>query len=472
MARLREAVCMLAIGLGAAGALQAQQGSDLSGFWTGTLDVQGTQLRLSFDVTNTESGLQTVLTSIDQGNAEIPVATTTLEDGVVTFDIPAIAGTYHGELSQDGQRMEGTWSQGGASFPLVLIRSEEGPEPPARPQHPTEPLPYHVEEISFENPAGSHSLAGTFTRPDAAGTFPAVVLISGSGPQDRDETLVGHKPFLVVSDHLTRQGIAVLRFDDRGVAGSTGDFESATSEDFATDVEAALRYLGTRGDVVADQIGLVGHSEGGLIAPIVAARNAEVAFIVMLAGPGVSGAEILRAQQAAISRANGADDETVERNAEIQNEIYAALELYDAESAPDHIEPLVRKSLEGTINDEASLAQVVPATTRQLNSPWFRFFIRYDPATTLERVRVPVLAIGGEKDLQVLPEQNMPALAKAFEASGNPDVTLRVLPGLNHLFQHAETGSPSEYQRIEETFAPEALELVSRWILERTRGVA
>lgn len=472
MSKLRWSATFVALTAMAVGPLQAQEGTGVVGRWMGTLEVQGTTLRLMFEVEQGNGGLTAKLTSIDQGNAEIPVESTTATDDTVVFEIPVISGSYRGTLSADGATIEGTWTQGGNTLPLILERTDAAPPPAVRPQHPTEPLPYHVETVSFTNPNGGHLLAGTFTAPEGPGPHPAVVMISGSGPQDRDETLVGHKPFLVVSDHLTRQGIAVLRFDDRGVGESKGDFASATSADFATDVEAAVSFLKTRADVKATQIGLVGHSEGGLIAPMVAVESSDVAFIVLLAGPGISGEAILSGQQAAIMRAGGADEEAVRKTEQIQEQIYAVLREYDEDMAPEHLDPLVRRSLEGTVNDEASLAQIVPATVQQLNSPWFRYFLRHDPATTLERVRVPVLAIVGAKDLQVLPGDNMPAIERALERGGNPDVELHVLPNLNHLFQHAETGAPGEYQQIEETFAPEALELVANWILARTKAMA
>jgi uncharacterized protein len=284
-----------------------------------------------------------------------------------------------------------------------------------------------------------------------------VVLITGSGPQNRDEELMGHKPFLVLADHLTRQGIAVLRYDDRGVGKSTGSFASATSEDFAGDAWAAWQKLSTRPDIDPKRIGLLGHSEGGLIAPMLAAAHPEIAFVVMLAGPGVTGEQIMLAQSAAIMKASGAPQAAIDANVSIQKQVFAILR---EETSTARIVERLGAIPVGT--KEASAALV-----KQSSSPWLRFFAFYDPAPALAKVRCPVLALGGALDLQVLPDQNLPAIESTLKQGGNTDVTVVRMPGLNHLFQSAKTGLPAEYAQIEETMAPAALETITTWIRKR-----
>jgi len=302
-------------------------------------------------------------------------------------------------------------------------------------------------------------LAATLTVPPGTGPFPAVVLITGSGPQDRDETLLGHKPFKVLADHLSRQGIAVLRADDRGAGQSSGTFATATSLDFAADAEAGLAYLATRKDINARKLGLVGHSEGGLIAPIVATRNRAVGFIVMMAGSGVPGDQVLLAQQALIATASGAPADLVQRANAAMRGVFAAIRAAKDETT---LAATLRERLAGLVPEAQIDAQL-----KTLLSPWYRYFLTYDPAPALRTVRCPVLAIAGEKDLQVPAKENLAAIRAALEAGGNTRIQIEELPGLNHLFQRATTGSPAEYARIEETMAPSVLEMVAGWILKQ-----
>jgi hypothetical protein len=284
------------------------------------------------------------------------------------------------------------------------------------------------------------------------------VLITGSGPQDRDETLLGHKPFLILSDYLTRHGIAVLRADDRGTAKSTGVFSKATTADFATDTEAGVAYLKTRPEIDPHKIGLIGHSEGGVIAPMVAARNKDVAYIVMMAGTGVPGGEVLAAQMEAIQLANGAKPEDAAKTAARQREIDKIIETEKDEATLD-------KELKEKMADMPDTQAGMAIT--ELTSPWFRYFLAYDPATALRKVTCPVLVLNGSLDKQVLPSQNLPAIRKALEQAGNKHFEIDELPGLNHLFQTAKTGSPMEYAQIEETMSPVALDKMATWIAKQ-----
>lgn len=337
---------------------------------------------------------------------------------------------------------------------------------------PEEPVPYRAEEVSFEN--GNLHFAGTLTLPEGTGPFPGVVLITGSGPQDRDEVVAGFAVFRVLSDHLTRQGIAVLRYDDRGVGGSTGSVSSSTTSDFAGDALAALARLSEHPDVEPGRVGLVGHSEGAIVAPLAASRSDAVRFAVLLAGSTVPGTEILYVQSAAIQRASGVPEDRIEWNTGFQRRLFAALEAgEDLEAYRDELGAAIREGIEtlpeeqrGAISDvEAYVQTQIDGQINRVETPWFRHFLTYDPAEGLRGTQVPVLALFGGLDLQVLVDQNRPPLEKAL--AGNPDVTVQVLPRANHLFQAATTGSPAEYALLEKRFVAGFLETISDWILAR-----
>jgi hypothetical protein len=433
--------------------------SDIDGAWMGTLDAGATKLRVVFHITNTEDGLTATMDSPDQGAKGLPVTSVTRDGASLKLEMRQIAGGFDGKISKDLTTIEGTWTQAGNSLPLVLKRVKDAAElERRRPQNPLKPYPYRDEDVSYPNPAANITLAATLTIPPGKGPFPAVLLIVGSGPHDRDEALMGHRPFLVLSDYLTRHGIVVLRADDRGVGKSGGNFATVTTADLATDAEAGVAYLKQRPEVDPRKIGLVGHSEGGIIAPMVAARNPDVAFIVMMAGPGVPGDQILEAQSRLIAEVDGESPAEAEKNANEEREILALVEN-DKDSAD--LESALRKRLAGK-----ALEAAVDAQIKALTSPWFRYFLVYDPAGALRKVRCPVLALNGEKDLQVPPRQNLPAIRKALEAGGNQHFEADELPGLNHLFQTARTGAPSEYAEIEETISPMALEKIAGWILK------
>src|SRR5215831_11087292 len=306
---------------------KAAKPTDIDGTWMGSLDAGGVKLRVVFHITNTEDGLKATMDSPDQGMKGLPATTVTRTGASLKIEAKNINGTYEGKISADVSSIDGTWSQNGGSFPLVLKRTkDEAILEPKRPQVPAKPYPYREEEVTYDNKAQNVTLAATFAIPQGTGPFPAVLLITGSGPQDRDETLLGHKPFLILSDYLTRHGIAVLRADDRGTSKSTGVFSTATSADFATDVEAGVAYLKTRSEINPQRIGLIGHSEGAMIAPMVAARNKDVAYVVMMAGTGVPGDQILVAQGEAIQIANGANREAAEKDAAKEREMTKLVE--------------------------------------------------------------------------------------------------------------------------------------------------
>ena len=444
----------------------AAQDPGVVGRWGGALEVQSMRLRLTLEVKD-EGGTRTAkFVSVDQGGSEIPATVAVTADSVI-FEMAPLAAAYRAvRVGRDTLR--GVWTQGAGSLPLTLVRGADAAMVVRRPQNPQPPYPYRAEEVSFESDPGVR-LAGTLTLPQGAGPHPAVVLISGSGAQDRDEQLMNHRPFLVIADHLTRNGIAVLRVDDRGTGASTGTMEGATSEDFARDVMAAVRLLRTRPEVAGDRVGLIGHSEGGMIAPMVASRMPEVAFTVLLAGPGMDGAELLRLQGELISRATGTPDSLIQRTSNAQREAFAAINtIADSGALDARLREIVSVLLATTPPEDLQRRQAeVAASLRQLTNPWFRYFLRYDPEPALRGTRVPVLALNGSLDLQVPADENLSGIERALRAAGNPDVTVEKLPGLNHLFQPATTGAPSEYGEIEQTMDPAVLERITSWILQR-----
>jgi len=434
--------------------------SDIDGAWLGTLHTGTLNLRVVFRISNTDEGLKATLDSPDQGLSGLQTSAVKRDGTTLRIEANNIGGVFEGTISADKHSIDGKWAQGGGTMALLLKPLHSDAELEVkRPQNPVRPYPYRDEEVAYDNKEQNVTLAATLTIPQGKGPFPGVVLITGSGPQDRDEALLGHKPFLILADYLTRHGVAVLRADDRGVGKSTGVFSAATTADFATDAEAGVAYLKTRSEIDPHKIGLIGHSEGGVIAPMVAARNQDVAFLVMMAGTGVPGDQVIVAQGEAIDVANGKKPEDAAKSAAKQREI---IHLIETEKDQAVLEKEIREKMAGE-NTEAQIGMEI----RQFTSVWFRYFLTYDPATALRKVTCPVLAINGSLDKQVLPDQNLPPIRKALQEAGNQHVEIDELPGLNHLFQTAKTGSPAEYAQIEETMSPIALEKISNWIVKQ-----
>ncbi len=332
-----------------------------------------------------------------------------------------------------------------------------------RPQDPQKPYPYIEEEVAYDSREPGVRLAGTLTLPVSGGPFPAVVLISGSGTQNRNGEIMGHKLFLVLADHLTRKGIAVLRVDDRGIGGSSAGPFNPTTLNFAQDVRAGLDYLKSRKEIDPGRIGLIGHSEGGILAPMIAADSSDVAFIVLMAGTGVPGEEVLVRQGELLLRAGGAPEKLISENTKSQRILFEIMR-----TTPDDTEA-EKKAREAFSGLDPAIRDAAYGQLKTAFSAWMRFFVAYDPRPALGKVKCPVLAINGEKDLQVSARQNLPEIEKALRAGGNRDFRTVELPGLNHLFQTCKTGAVAEYSQIEETIAPAALELISGWILEKSR---
>lgn len=437
--------------------------SPVEGTWQGEVDENYVHHRLQLHISHDDRARLTAsLDSLDQGVSGLPAANVVEKSDELHLEIPVASGAYDGKLNAARNELTGTWTQNGEQHALNFKRSNRV-VPERRPQEPHRPYPYTEEEVTFANPAAHVTLAGTLTVPKGAGPFPAAVLISGSGPHDRDESIAGHKPFLVLADYLTRQGLAVLRYDKRGVGKSTGVDGEATTEDLASDADAALAYLRSRKEIDGKRIGLIGHSEGGMIAPLIAARDNEIAWIVLLAAPAKNGEQILLQQSDLIARAGGLNDAQIAQSLAFDRKAYALVrDEKDRAGLESKLEELTKASGLDQALPPAALAGQIHA----MSSPWFRYFLAYDPLPALQKVKCPVLALGGDKDLQVLAKDNLPVLKSAIEESGNQDVTATELPGLNHFFQHCNTGSPTEYGAIDETFAPEALKVIGDWIVK------
>ncbi|MGA0603257.1 alpha/beta hydrolase family protein [Caulobacter sp. KR2-114] len=428
----------------------------LDGDWAGAITPAGATVRLILHIRTDSRGTIVTLDSPDQGAFDIPLRTLKRDSRTVTFEING--SRFEGILSADGRSIVGAWAGVAYKGPLTFASRPVATLPPKRPQTPQPPFPYRTEAVVVQSAPGV-KLAGTLTLPQGKGPFPAAVLITGSGAQDRDETILGHKPFAVIADRLTRDGIAVLRVDDRGFGQSTGDFASATDDDFAVDAAANVAFLRGRGDIDPTRIGLIGHSEGGLVAPKVAARDPKLAFIVLMAGPGVPLSQVLRAQRAAMAPAMGVSPERIRRSQALLDDVNAAMRgARDEADARDRALKVIQAEGGEAIRTPAQAMGLAV----QLSSGWMRGLLDYDPAPTLARVKCPILALNGSKDEQVPPDQNLPAIRAATKA--NPDVAIVELPGLNHMFQTAKTGALGEYADIEETVAPIALDTISTWV--------
>lgn len=440
----------------------------LDGVWEGTIERNGARLRQALRIRTIAQGTFALYDSPDQ-MVNGAIVTDLARDGR-TVSFAAFNGLtrFTGTLSEDGKQLSGTWVT--PNQPDLAVRYTHREALAAapqlnRPQEPKAPFPYRVEEVAFDNPAAPGvRLAGTLTLPEGEGPFPAAILLTGSGGQDRDEALMGHKPFAVIADHLTRHGIAVLRYDDRGIGKSTGNYAQATSPDHASDANAAFAWLAARPEIRRDAIGFIGHSEGGITAPTAMATNREVAYFVSLAGPGTDLIQLLLSQRRLITAQMGMSEEEISRVEPVMAAMFRAIAAADTAQAGFDAAMAV-------LTPEAKAALGMPPemdgaiVVRQVSEPWLQYLLKYDPAPNLARITVPVLALNGSLDLQVPPKENLAAIRAALK--DNPDVTIVERPGLNHLFQPARTGHVSEYRDIEQTFDPATLELIGDWISER-----
>ncbi len=457
------AIILVALAIGAG--CGTDRGSDLVvGIWEGRLQYPGLELRIVFRIEKSPVGTLTAfLVTPDQDDREVLANRVVYQDRDLHVEVATVGGAFDGTVMETDNVIEGVWTQGRITQPLLLARVGEIFRHP-RPQEPRPPYPYDSEDVTFDSPGADASFGGTLTIPEGGRPLPGVVLISGGGAQDRDGTMLRHRPFLVLADHHSRNGIAVLRYDDRGVGESGGDRAEATTADYAGDAEAAFLYLRSRPEIDPAKIGLIGHSEGGLIAPMVAVRDSRVAFVVMVSSPGLPGDEYNYQYEESVGRAFGMSDEIIAAKRDMQERIYAVL-LSD-DSAQVAAEKISNIMLEADPNMPPSRME---GAIQRFVSPWFRFALAYDPGATLSKVRCPVLALYGGKDIQVPAEGNADAVETALRRGGNRDYRVETVPGLNHIFQTARTGLPDEYGKIDETFSPVALDIITEWILDRTR---
>ena len=421
----------------------------LEGSWHGTLEAGETKLRLVLTITRSDAGTYAgKFESLDQ-DATIPIDTITLNGDDVRMEVKSAGIVFESVLNKERTELTGKFSQGGQVIPLTLKRSEQAPAATPTPGPTPSPAPtpkpdysapadapYTAEDVLVTTPGG-FTLAGTLTLPKGASRSKpvgAIVTITGSGPEDRDESigLPGYRPFRQIADSLGRRGIAVLRMDDRGTGASGGTFKGATSADFAEDIRAGLAYLRTRPEIRSDRLGVLGHSEGAIIAPMVAEKESTLRAIVLLAGIAEPGRSALQFQMK-----NGIEHNAKLTPAQRESQIAEIPAKIDAMAAAD---------------------------------PWMKFFFTYDPAATMRRVKTPVLILTGSRDQQAVPEQN-PKIEAAFKEGGNKDVTARILPDFNHLFVHDTDGFPGNYAKLPAPImmSSDVVEMVTDWLVQRLR---
>ena len=428
---MRKKIALLLVLLAAALSSRAQTGT-----WSGKIDVHGTKLTLVFHLDEGKPSMD----SPDQGAKGIPIEVERSSTGSVTIKIPSAGATYEGLWMV--KKMVGTFNQAGTSFPLTLT---PGAPKVNRPQTPAGPFPYTQEEVTFTN--GEAVLSGTLTLPENyTRETPVLIMVTGSGLQNRDEEIFEHKPFAVIADAFARAGIATLRYDDRGIGKSEGDVVNCTTEDFKEDALAGVKLLKDR----FDRVGVLGHSEGGSIAMMLAAEG-HADFIISLAGGVVSGSEVLIWQNSLALSEAGMPEETV------RNYLSLLKEAFDACVSDKPMPSTAGRGLPD------ALAQNYQSVVMQLRTPYMRYFLSLDMRPLLDRIKCPVLALNGSKDRQVEPESNIGALRSGLPV--NPETRVEVVEGLNHMFQHCTTGAVAEYKEIEETIAPEVLAMMIRWIL-------
>lgn len=441
-------------------------GQEIIGSWTGELDIQGTKLPIIFNVKSNETGFTTTMDSPAQGAKDIPVAKTTFEKNELFLDASNMKIQFKGTLVND--KIEGTFSQGGMGIPLVLSRKKEGETKPNRPQTPKAPFDYNIEEVSFKNPIDLNTLAGTLTTPKNKKNFPVVVLITGSGQQNRDEEIFGHKSFWVIADDFAKKGIAVLRIDDRGIGGSDkGNNTTPTSQNFATDINAAVNFLALKG---YKNIGLAGHSEGGMIAPMVASQNNKVKFVVSMAGPGIPIEELLQLQSRAVAKLDGASETDLKMNEELNRKLYAVIKNPKSNDLKSEIKTILSEELKKLPKEqlppESEIEKMLESEAKQISNPWFVYFLKFNPDDYWSKLKIPVLAINGSLDSQVTSKENLAGIKSSLEKAKNKSFEIIEFPNLNHPFQEAKTGAVSEYSEIEQTISPTVLDKMSSWILK------
>lgn len=435
---------------------------DLSGSWIGELNFGGQTLGIAFNLENNEEGLLATMDIPQQGLNKAKAQSATFIDSILTVKFPNFGIEYKGILTQTNE-INGNLLQSGLTIPLNLSK---GNFKLNRPQEPKTPYRYYSENISFKNSVDNITLSGTLTLPKTKGKFPVAIIISGSGPQNRDGEMFGHKPYLVLADQLTKNGIGVLRYDERGVGQSQGEYDSAGINEFSKDVESAIDYLRSRKEIDASKIGLIGHSLGGLIASKIASEDQAIAFVVLLAAPGIDGDKLMLSQKAAIERAMGFNEFQIAQAQGIVKEAYDIIRKSDLDnlSLKDSLNSYYVNKYGGFIPESQRKALI-----NQIGSHEVTSLIKSTPSEFLEKITCPVLAINGDKDFQVSASENLPAIKTSIEKNGNMNVKTVTLKSLNHLFQESETGLISEYSEIEQTIAPVAMQLITTWISDQVK---
>ncbi len=426
--------------------------TNINGVWKGELSMMGSVLDIYYTIEYENGNYFAFIDVPKQGLRHFPMDSVYFDGLNLKLVNNTLKASYTGFFTMN--TFVGNFIQNGMDIPVSLIRGEIPVV--KRPQTPIPPFPYKEEEVHFGH------LAGTLTLPTGNGPFPAVVMISGSGLQNRDEEVMSHKPFMVIADYLTKNGIAVLRYDDRSVGESKGSAVGATSLDFAEDAKLALNYLKSRKEI--GEVGLCGHSEGGMIAFIIASNSPEVSFVVSMAGTALPGSEILISQQKAIAKASNIPEEYIQEGININKRLYEIVNNHN--NNDDLLKDtliLYLKSIKSIKED--NINEIV----KELTNPWMYYFITHNPYNDIIKIKVPILAINGTMDTQVVSTLNLPAILKAASHGGNKNITIKYLNGLNHLFQKCTTGSPNEYAQIEETISEEALEMIKDWILITTK---
>ncbi|MBL7733382.1 MAG: alpha/beta fold hydrolase [Chitinophagaceae bacterium] len=474
--QLKKVFCLLLSLSSLLTTIKGQQVSIFAGSWEGKLNV-GMELRVVFHIKEEKGVFSSTVDSPDQDAFGIGTDATTVSGNDIKIEMGDLKAVFEGKMVNDST-IEGEFTQG-VALPLTLTRTTKVQKAPLRPQLPVPPFPYKSEDVTYTNTDKTITFGATITIPEGKGPFPAVLLITGSGPQDRDESLMGHKPFAVLADHLTRKGFVVLRTDDRGTNKSTGDFNKATSADFAEDAEAGVNYLISRTETDPKKVGLIGHSEGGMIAPMVAAKRKDIGFIVLMAGPGVPVIELMAEQNAAILRSGGVDTDAANGikdafktlaqhiiSAPTKEEALAGsvkiTEDWAARQSPQMLKDL---ELETPEKRKVYVTQMVIS----FQTPWFQYFMKFNPEIYLEKLSCKILAINGSEDVQVISSQNLPGIEKSLKKSKSKNYEIKELAGLNHLFQRCNTCTVEEYSKLEETMAPEALDTISNWLLKNVK---
>ena len=461
------------------------EAQNIAGTWQGTLNVQGNQIPLVFHIKkdSTDKWIA-AFDSPGQHAFNLPCSEVIIKYDSIILMMAVINGKYAGQLNTDKSQITGTWFQGAGSLPLTVKKTSDTAtvKEQKRPQTPRPPFPYHSEDVVYANADHSIQFGGTLTYPKTDSLknsgeidlYPAVILITGSGQQDRDETIFGHKPFAVIADYLTRQGFVVLRVDDRGFGKTTGIFSEATSMDFAKDVEAGLDFLEKQPMVNKNKIGLIGHSEGGLIAPIVADERSEIKFIILLAGPGIPIIDLMQQQMEAISKSNGETSAKARANGQLMRIVWdEAAKNEDSATTIQHIRMKIKgwsKTLDTATfakfksQDTTIINRQIIEAMKALNGKWYKYFISFNPQPYLEKLDCKVLALNGSKDVQVIAVTNLQGIQQSLQKSKSPNYDIKEIPGLNHLFQTCTTCNPAEYNSLEESFSPVALEMMGSWL--------